>query len=253
MGFLYVIKLREFITIGASVYKIGRTDRPLKQRINQYPKGSNLIYFVEVPVGSTCIMEAKLIKSLKENEDIRQCIEYGTEYFEGEVGTIINIINKITTEKYIDVKHEEEIEEEEIEEQKNDVNRKKVKCPFCHKQLSRVERLRYHLLESSVCSSSTLNERIQICKILDMNTSELLSSFLYYMRKAEKNWDDRELDLLKMEKTLLKQYHQLVNVKKTMENDMVQITNNLMSIEKDIQDIQKQKKIVRDFPPKLPI
>jgi hypothetical protein len=37
MGFLYIIQLREFITLGAKVYKIGRTERKiLRQSLNHF-------------------------------------------------------------------------------------------------------------------------------------------------------------------------------------------------------------------------
>ena len=44
-GTIYVIWEREFINKNEAVYKIGRTDT-LSRRINQYPKGSRMIFTI---------------------------------------------------------------------------------------------------------------------------------------------------------------------------------------------------------------
>jgi uncharacterized protein (UPF0276 family) len=61
----------------------------------------------------------------------------------------------------------------------------KETCPFCSKELCRINRLRYHI-ENSVCSHLTdENEQKEILKMLDMPTiSDVLKYFLKYIRKT---------------------------------------------------------------------
>jgi len=93
MGFLYIIKEREFINTGSNVYKIGRTEMTMKERFSGYSKGSQVLHFIEIDV-DTRVAEAKWIVLLKQNENIRQCVEYGTEYFEGEFDDIKKLIDE---------------------------------------------------------------------------------------------------------------------------------------------------------------
>lgn len=176
MGFLYIAKLREFVISGANVYKIGRTDRTINKRFSDYPKGSLLIYHVEVG-NETCALESNLIQALKENENMRQCVEYGTEYFEGDVDDIKNILQKIVTDN----------NENNMNENENDMNQKtsKLNCPFCQKELSRTDRLKYHL-ENSVCSSD-IEEKEEIMSWLNMNVSTMLEKVLNLIRTNKEN------------------------------------------------------------------
>jgi hypothetical protein len=171
MGFLYIAKLREFVISGANVYKIGRTDRTINKRFSDYPKGSLLIYHVEVG-NETCALESNLIQALKENENMRQCVEYGTEYFEGDVDDIKNILQKIVTDN---------------NENNDNENKKasKLNCPFCQKELSRIERVKYHL-ENSVCSAD-IEEKEEIMSWLNMNVSTMLEKVLNLIRTNKEN------------------------------------------------------------------
>ena len=196
MGFLYIVKLREFIMSGANVYKIGRTDRTLKKRLRDYPKGSELIYFVEVE-NNTNVFETKFIKLLKENEDIRQCIEYGTEYFEGKIEEIKIILHKVINENTNEL-DDYERDESERENIKKEI---KIKCPFCKKQLSRVEKLKYHI-ENSVCSSND-EERKEVLMLLNMDISTTLEHMLQLRRKTNE-MAKREDDMAKREDDMAK-------------------------------------------------
>ena len=92
MGFIYIARLPEFINSGSYVYKLGRTERPILQKFNSYPKGSTLEYFVQA--SNTRLVESNIIYLLKEHENIRQCVEYGTEFFEGDIEYIKYIIQE---------------------------------------------------------------------------------------------------------------------------------------------------------------
>lgn len=97
INYLYLIRLREFVKTNEYIYKIGRTKQIEMKRINQYPKGSELIIFRKC---INCIkIEIELIKQFKIK--YKHCQKYGNEYFEGNELDMINDINKI-----IDIEHE---------------------------------------------------------------------------------------------------------------------------------------------------
>ena len=88
-NYIYLIHLREFIYTGKNIYKIGKTKKELFSRIYQYPKGSVLITY------SLCIdcnkMERQIINIFKSKFILQKIV--GNEYFEGNVGEMIDIIN----------------------------------------------------------------------------------------------------------------------------------------------------------------
>lgn len=86
-GHIYIIHEREFIRLNEDVYKIGRT-KNLKQRVRDYPKGSNLIF---------CYQVNDIIETEKKILDrLRSCFinrrDIGLEYFEGNKQSISNIV-----------------------------------------------------------------------------------------------------------------------------------------------------------------
>jgi hypothetical protein len=82
---IYIIQEREFLS--TMVYKIGRTAN-IKSRCGQYPKGSNLLFVC--PVNDYINFESKLIERLINT--MEQRTDIGTEYFEGDIDDIINVI-----------------------------------------------------------------------------------------------------------------------------------------------------------------
>jgi hypothetical protein len=90
-NYIYLIRLREFIKTNEYIYKLGRTKQNEMKRINQYPKGSELIIFRKC-INSVKI-ETELIKKFK--IEYKHCQEYGNEYFEGNELDMINDINKL--------------------------------------------------------------------------------------------------------------------------------------------------------------
>lgn len=90
-NYIYLIRLREFIKTNEYIYKLGRTKQNEMKRINQYPKGSELIIFRKC-INSVKI-EIELIKKFKIK--YKHCQEYGNEYFEGNELDMINDINKL--------------------------------------------------------------------------------------------------------------------------------------------------------------
>ena len=92
MGIIYIIQLREFI--GTDKYKIGRSDTGHLIRVNQYPKGSILLFLL------TCNDSRKIEKKIIDDFKIKykHLIEYGNEYFEGFYKKMIYDIIDISKE-----------------------------------------------------------------------------------------------------------------------------------------------------------
>lgn len=76
-GHIYIFQEREFITLNQPIYKIGKT-RDVIQRYGQYPKGTKVMFCVEVD--KVLESEGKLITMLREKFINRKDI--GREYFE---------------------------------------------------------------------------------------------------------------------------------------------------------------------------
>lgn len=73
----------------------------------------------------------------------------------------------------------------------------KVNCPFCKKELCRVERLRYHITHS-VCSS-TQSERQYILDVLhNMDTTSILGQILKLLRKNDELYNKNKALMLKI-------------------------------------------------------
>ena len=77
MGIIYIIQLREFI--GTDKYKIGRSDSNHLIRVNQYPKGSILLFLLTCNNSSE--IEKEIISDFKTK--YKHLTDYGNEYFEG--------------------------------------------------------------------------------------------------------------------------------------------------------------------------
>jgi hypothetical protein len=84
MGFIYLIHVREFLHKNECVYKIGRTEH-LLQRMTQYPKGSKLLFCMNV---HDCkLAERDLLKLLARQQKVR--VDIGDEYIEGILDNIL--------------------------------------------------------------------------------------------------------------------------------------------------------------------
>jgi len=87
-GYVYVILLRECISQGLHIFKIGRTT-DIFTRYKAYPKGSKLLLLHYV---DNCVQAEKdIIQSLK-SSTLMQKTEYGSEYFEGPFLDLFQIV-----------------------------------------------------------------------------------------------------------------------------------------------------------------
>jgi T5orf172 domain len=95
-GFIYVIREREFVNADRNVFKIGRTNRPIGERLYEYPKGSYPHYFENVKDCEEA--EQSIMKKLISIPDeFIHRNDIGLEYFEGDISRLISIIKSITS------------------------------------------------------------------------------------------------------------------------------------------------------------
>ena len=84
--FIYLIKDKQDIDSGASIYKIGKSTQENTKRVKSYPSGSYLL--LQVACNDCHGMETYLIKEFKKLFILAR----GREYFEGNLFKMINLI-----------------------------------------------------------------------------------------------------------------------------------------------------------------
>lgn len=92
IGYLYIIKEREFHNKNESVYKIGCTTDIIR-RFKQYPKNSILIY--SILNENHREIEKKWLKQLNNNSKIKKREDIGREYFECNYKILIDELRNI--------------------------------------------------------------------------------------------------------------------------------------------------------------
>lgn len=98
--YIYLLREREFVNMGAPIYKIGRSVSWMN-RMNQYPKGSD-IYLV-VPVSDSVWYEKMLLDIFEERYEkatIDGEHQIGNEYFVGNLDEMIYIIQTFIQNHY---------------------------------------------------------------------------------------------------------------------------------------------------------
>lgn len=92
-GYIYLIRLHEFVSTNEQTYKVGKTTRQITDRINEYPKNSELYMNIFVP--NCHIVETRILQKMKTLFVRRR--EYGLETFTGPLAAIqIVIMQEIT-------------------------------------------------------------------------------------------------------------------------------------------------------------
>lgn len=99
--YIYLIREREFVNTDEQIYKIGRTIS-VKNRMNQYPKDSQIILIV--PVDDSVWYETQLIKIFEERFERATVSDgetsIGNEYFIGDLDEMVYIINTFIHNHY---------------------------------------------------------------------------------------------------------------------------------------------------------
>ena len=79
VGYLYMIREREFVRLGEPVYKIGKSEN-FERRFKHYPKGSQIVMCVQVPNHHA---DEKTLINIFDGRFTRMS-EYGREYYKGD-------------------------------------------------------------------------------------------------------------------------------------------------------------------------
>ena len=90
IGYIYLLREREFIKSSENIYKIGYTNQIPNKRFNGYPRDSELLLLEKI--NSANEYEKILLKIFKQEFINRKDI--GHEYFEGNKNYMCNIILK---------------------------------------------------------------------------------------------------------------------------------------------------------------
>ncbi len=96
-GSLYILQEREHVESKKNIYKIGRTNKSIDERLHGYPKGTSLLLVIGVPQNSTVQLESELINRFK--EQFKNRTDIGKEYFEGNIKDMINIMFNFVIDK----------------------------------------------------------------------------------------------------------------------------------------------------------
>jgi hypothetical protein len=97
-NYIYIIQVREFVRLGEQTYKIGKTGvNPPWKRFDGYPKDSQVKFLLEVPDRHT--FERKVLDVFKSK--YRQMLDYGNEYFMGNLDEMIQDMISIKTNRTI--------------------------------------------------------------------------------------------------------------------------------------------------------
>jgi hypothetical protein len=92
---IYIVQTSEFVRRAEPVFKAGRTD-DLPQRMEQYPKGSKLVYFQQwKPASHDSLVAAKtaVLRALRANPAVIQRHDLGSEYFEADPAILTALVH----------------------------------------------------------------------------------------------------------------------------------------------------------------
>lgn len=86
--YIYLIRLREFVRSSESIYKIGKTTMEPNRRLAGYPKGSEVLLFIQV---SNCHSLEKDLLLQFQSKFIHRT-DLGSEYFSGNPDEMMKLI-----------------------------------------------------------------------------------------------------------------------------------------------------------------
>ena len=132
IGYIYLLREREFIKTGENVYKIGKTKQEFPTRFNQYPNGTE--HYFTLRVEDIDLFEIQMIDIF--NKLFKKMRGLGNEYFEGDPVAMMNLIfsyfninnnnNKKKTDEQI-LKEEKQIREKMTAECEKEEKKERLK------------------------------------------------------------------------------------------------------------------------------
>jgi len=153
--YIYLLQEREFIKTNEPIYKIGKTKKPSLTRLQNYPKGTILIFQIKC---KDCDTYEKILISIFKEKFI-QHKNIGNEYFMGNYFEMINVIYNLIWERDIKEGIDNTID-----------NNNDNKCSKCNKNLSSKQNLNKHLL---ICKGVSNALECHLChKIFSHRTSK---------------------------------------------------------------------------------
>jgi hypothetical protein len=100
IGYIYLLREREFFNNKENVYKVGRTVQKgtslMLDRLKAYKKGSELVMIRQVPWDKNAEIETSIVKGFQKH--FKQHSD-GREYFIGDVNKMMDVINEICSKE----------------------------------------------------------------------------------------------------------------------------------------------------------
>lgn len=89
MGYIYLIREREFVNTKEKIYKVGRTDSyDVRSRLKSYPADSEVIFFINVDNSKE--IEKRLLKEF--DKYFENLPKIGREYYRGNKDQMVHVI-----------------------------------------------------------------------------------------------------------------------------------------------------------------
>jgi len=89
-GFIYLIRLREFVITNQNIYKLGATRQQFNKRMKQYSANSAKEIAFKTQIPDCFRVEAELKVIFKKR--FEKMTDYGSEYFKGSKDEMIETI-----------------------------------------------------------------------------------------------------------------------------------------------------------------
>jgi len=101
---VYGIIEREFVThtliSDEVIIKIGHTTKPFHKRLSNYPNGSQMVFVIGVQRNKSREAEKCLLNMLRNNDDVIERKDIGTEYFEIDQSMFPTVVLQMQAEMY---------------------------------------------------------------------------------------------------------------------------------------------------------
>ena len=224
---VYLIKEREFLKTKENVIKIGKTKQSLNKRINQYPKGSELL--LQITTDDCDNLENAIIKAFKDKYIHRKDI--GNEYFEGDHEDMIETICFLR-KNFIKINNEEKIEIErkiknikKLKEEKDKLKEEEKKNKELIKEEKIIQKEVNNTIELIIGEVEKKNkELIKEEKIIQKEVNNIIELIIGEVEKkiinTEKNKIEKQRDGKKQKENKMELF-----IIKTFINNFI-ITNN---------------------------
>jgi hypothetical protein len=236
---IYLLQTREFIN--TSVYKLGKTTKPLLIRFNQYPNGSRLLLQMACLDCDYC--EKKLLEIFRTKYKNRT--EYGREYFEGDsnsmtrdifdfimdkyninTGKEVEIIKPTETVIIVDVVKENKTSKlvKNTKNLENTKEEKEYSCERCLCVFKSKTTLIKHLKNKTGCicieskrSRQYILDDLMYKEGIKCNSCNCVYSTIYTLKRHQDSQNCRNINELEYLKQEIKQIHKIL--KKTNKNN----------------------------------